>query len=154
MGIIDNHGRELAADKVAALRTQLGTARNAATKLSRENAAICRELGFKLDSERAAYGPDSIYGPNPESVIGKLATLRLARLRAGSDKPSAEELKFSARRGLLEGASVGLRAELFNVSNRIVDAQLKYQRAVEHFDRNYPVVGAVAIDPHALQPVP
>jgi hypothetical protein len=147
MSIIDDGSRERAADNIAKLRTRFMTAREAAAELGREREGVARELGVsRVDAEGA-------YGPRAESVLGRLGTLRLARLRASSDKPSAEELRLAARRDVLESALAGMRRESSEVSSRLVDAQNAFEQAVGLFERDYPVAGPFGTDIRYLEPV-
>jgi len=146
MGIIDDGGRERAADNIAGLRTRFVTAREAAAELSREAESIAKELGVSRVDAGA-------YGPRPESVNGRLASCRLARYRANSDKPSAEELRLAARRELLQDALAGMRLESVGASSRLVDVQNAFEQAVGLFERDYPVAGPFGTDIRYLEPV-
>jgi len=139
MSIIDDGARSRAAERISTLRTVFFTAREAAARLARESETIAKELGVSRAGEGA-------YGPSPDSVLGKLGTVRLARYRARSDKPSAEELRLAARRDVLEGALAGMRRESFEVSSRVVGAQNDLEQAVGAFDRDYPPAGPFGTD--------
>jgi hypothetical protein len=145
-GLLDN-SRELAEDKLAALRVQMFTAREAGESLSKEAQTIARELGVTEYEKRLGF-------PLPESVLGRLASIRLARFRANSDKVSAPETALEARRGVLESALVQLVRDIQTEGNRIVAAQNAYQTALGRFDRDYPSEGAQMFKFESLQPVP
>jgi hypothetical protein len=142
---LDNR-RELAEEKIATLRVEMNTAREIGAKLGKEAREIRRELG----------DPDAVgSGIEPASVLGRLASVRLARFRNNIDKASEAEMKLEARRVLLESALQGITLEIFSASGRTLDAQLSFERAVGALARDFPIdEGPHMFRSEVLQPVP